>query len=1029
MKHLLSNIGGILCSMLLFSTASRSQSSPDVKFDHISLKDGLSNFTITSIVQDKQGFLWFGTEDGLNKFDGNTFDHFIYSPSDTTGLPSPKINALCVDKTNRIWIATRVGLVIHDPYSGSLRRKQVSKGTGDEVLSLFEDPNGTMWIGTTTGVFRYSPENDSIIHEKQFGLVKIRCFAEDSSGALWVGTTANGVRRYDKTNNRLTKFERTRSDTTLLSSNEITALTVDTRGTVWIGTSQGICTFEIGSQQFHKRFGFPIIPIDEGIVDILSDHKGNIWIGTARVGLVKYDPLQKTFFRFGHEAENPHSLDKSRIQRLFEDDGNILWVSTYRGGLNRYDPDRDYFVNIRPSTRAGSGLSAGQVYAICEDRNKEVWIGTIGGGLNRYNPVTGKFTYYRMLRKNAPTIQSDDSLAAPSEAILSLYEDSFGTMWIGAADALYRYNRQKDSFEHFITPRPEGGVRLQGNVKCIGEDAVGNIWIGTHGGGVHRFEAATKTFITYRNDPANPKSLSGNIVWAICKDSRGVLWFGTFGAGISRYNPATNDFTRINGAQPSSGPSSVYCITEGPDSALWIGTFAGGMHRLDPLTLQLSSFLKKDGLPNNFVKAILPDNHGALWLATDLGLSRFDMFTKTFRNYTKEDGLHDNVFLSGAYHRGKSGRLYVGGENGLTMFSPDSIQENSHVPPIVLTRVQVFDRPYRDRGMPWLTEGVTVNYNENFLQFEFAALDYANPSRHRYEYIMEGFDRDWIQSGQRRYARYTNLPPGTYTFRVKGSNNHNVWNDKGTAVTVTVTPPFWARWWFRVLAAIVAIGVLVIAYNFRVNKLLELERLRVRIASDLHDDIGSSLTRISLQSELIKEEIEPEERDRYLSNIAATSRDLVSTMSDIVWSIDARNDTWGSLLDKMKGSAVTMLSMKGIELNFAHSGFDIKKKLPTDLRENLYLICKESVNNIAKHSTAHNVSITLRNDHDKCTMIISDDGQGMSEQLLAAAQSGMSMGKSGHGFRNMRMRAERFGATIEWVNDHGLKLILTMKPV
>ncbi len=1029
MKRFLSIVRGILCPMLILSAASPAQSPPDVKFDHITLKDGLSNFTVTSIVQDKQGFLWFGTEDGLNKYDGNTFDQFIYSPTDTTALPSPKINALCVDRTNAIWIATRVGLAIHDPHTGLLKRTRIARTAEPEVLSLHEDREGTMWIGTTSGVFRKTHELDSITYEEQFGTERIRCFAEDSSGSLWIGTAANGLLRYNNASKQLTPFRRTSTDTSSLSSNAINALAVDARGTLWIGTTQGVCTHEIATGQFRKRIGLPMIPPDEAIVDLLSDHKGNIWIATGRTGLVKYDAQRQAFFQFGHEAGNPHSLDKSRIQRLFEDDGDILWVSTYRGGLNRYDPDRDYFVNIRPSTRAGSGLGAGPVYAICEDRNREVWIGTVGGGLNRYNPATGKFKYYHQLRRNAPTIQSDDSLAAPSEAILSLYEDRFGILWVGAADALYRYNRSRDSFEPFLTPRIEGGQRLQGNVKCIGEDASGNIWIGTHGGGVHRFERATNTFVTYRNDPANPKSLSGNIVWAICKDSRGTLWFGTFGAGISRYNPTTNDFTRISSAQPSAGPSSVYCITEGPDSALWIGTFAGGMHRLDPLTLQLKSFLKKDGLPNNFVKAILPDNHGALWLATDLGLSRFDMFTKAFRNYTKEDGLHDNVFLSGAYHRGKSGRLYVGGENGLTMFSPDSIQANSHVPPIVLTRVQVFDRPYGERGMPWLTDGITVNYNENFLQFEFAALDFANPSRHRYEYIMEGFDRGWIQSGQRRYARYTNLPPGTYTFRVKGSNNHDVWNHKGTAVTVTVIPPFWERWWFRVFAAVLVIGILVAAYNYRVNKLLELERLRVRIASDLHDDIGSSLTRISLQSELIKEEIEPEERDRYLSNIAATSRDLVSTMSDIVWSIDARNDTWESLFDKMKGSAVATLSMKGIELNFAYSGFDIKKKLPTDLRENLYLICKEAVNNIAKHSTARNVNITLRNDHDKCTMIISDDGQGMSEKVLQAARNGTSMGKSGHGLRNMRLRAERFGGTVDWVNDNGLTLLLTMKPV
>ncbi len=1021
--------------LLLVPVLCAAQLPPDLKFDHISLKEGLSNFTATAIAQDKQGFLWFGTEDGLNKYDGYAFDQFLYEPSNTSGLPSPKITSLCVDGSGKLWIGTQGGLVVFDPMTGVFTRKNIQprewKGaTIVAINDLFEDSKGTIWIATATGAFRFGPRDTTCHYESLGGAATVRCFAEDSTGSVWIGTMGAGLFRVDTASHRAHKLA--------VPENDITTLVVDSRNVLWIGTPTGLCRLDTRNDRF-LRYSYNPRKLnsleDDTIVDLLVDRRGNLWVGTMSIGLRKYDPLTDTFFRFEHEPGNPHSLDKTRIQRLFEDNGGLLWVSTYRGGLNRYDPARDQFVNIRPATETAKGLSARSVYAICEDKVGDVWIGTVGGGLNRYNPVTGQFKVYPRLRKTALTLrrgETTDTLATKTEAILSLFEDSSGNLWIGSADALYQYDRSRDRFIAFPSPKTETGSRFQTNVKCIGEDTDGNIWIGTHGGGVHRFDKATKTFHTYRADPDNPGSLSGMVVWAICRDHAGSMWFGTFGAGVNRYNRATDDFTRFPADKTSplfSGLGSVYCIVEGPDSALWIGSFAGGMHRFDPRSSAVTTYIKRDGLPNNFVKAIVPDARGFLWASTDLGLSRFDPRAGSFRNYTHEDGLHDDVFLSGAYHRGRSGRLYFGGENGLTMFYPDSIRENGYVPPVVLTRAYVFDRQYAARGMGWISEGMNLPYNQNFLQFEFAALDYLNPARQQYQYIMEGFDRDWIHSGNRRSARYTNLPPGSYTFRVKGTNSDGKWNAEGASLAITITPPFWERWWFRLLVGSLILLALWGTYQYRVNKLLEVERLRIRIASDLHDDIGSSLTKISLQSELIREGIEPEERENYLKGIATMSRDLISTMSDIVWSIDARNDTWGNLFQKMRDSAVEVLSMKGVELSFAHSGFDAKKRIPPDVRENLYLICKEAVNNAAKYSHATRVSIILRNDHDQFTMVIADDGEGIQEELLEAAREGKRNGRSGHGLRNMRMRAGRFGGTVDWVNDNGLKIVLSAKPM
>lgn len=489
--------------VLFLPTLCVAQLRPDLKFDHISLKEGLSNFTVTAIVQDKQGFLWFGTEDGLNKYDGYTFEQFLFEPSNAVGLPSPKITSLCVDRSGKLWIGTQGGLVVYDPMTGAFLRRKIHLPTWKEpaivaIHDLFEDRKGKIWVATASGAFWLGSQDTAFQFESSVGDLPVRCFAEDSTGSLWIGTMDGSVFRVDNARQRLKKF--------VVAASDITALAVDDRNVLWIGTSNGLCSINTHDDRFHRYLYNPKNPNsleDDTIIDLLVDRRGNLWAGTMSIGLRKYDPATDTFFRFEHEPGNPHSLDKTRIQQLFEDNGGLLWVSTYRGGLNRYDPGRDQFVNIRPATETVKGLSARSVYAICEDMYGEVWIGTVGGGLNRYNPVTGRFKVYLRLRKAAPTLrrsETTDTLATKTEAILSLFEDSSGELWIGSADALYLYDRTRDRFDAFPTPRTGTGTRFQTNVKCIGEDPKGNLWIGTHGGGVHRFDKSTKTFRTYRCD-------------------------------------------------------------------------------------------------------------------------------------------------------------------------------------------------------------------------------------------------------------------------------------------------------------------------------------------------------------------------------------------------------------------------------------------------------------------------------------------------------------------------------------------------
>ena len=984
---------------------------PDLAFEHISVSQGLSNFTVTAMAQDKQGFLWLGTEDGLNKYDGYTFQQYLHNPYDSTTLPAPQVSCLLVDHTGTLWVGTPGGeIMIGDPARGDLHRRAINtpgrEGPPQSVGKFYEDRKGVVWVATYDGVFRFDRPSDTFHPVEGMSHVIATSFAEDSDEHVWIGLSSGGLLRWDRGTHVVTRYTSTPGRTTTLPSNSVFRLAVDRQGVLWAATGAGLCRYDGTTDSFHRYIADPAVPNSlaaDIILDLLADSRGNIWVGTFHLGLQLYDPVSDTFFRYEHEPDNPRSLDESRIQCLFEDRQGNVWVSTYRSGLNRYDPASARFHTLRASGGTGGNVLAAPVYAIWEDLQKDVWIGTFGGGLNRYNPETGTFRVYT----------AGTGTGLRSDAILSLFESRDGRIWVGGAEALYWYDRQHDRFHPVSCNRASGVPGSE--VKSLLEDPSGDLWVGFNAQGIFRVHPPTMNAREYFTDARPGKPASIGAVWTLHADHAGTLWAGSFGDGIYRLDRAKDLFSKIilpPGTPRTLTMGAIYCITEGPDSMLWVGTFTEGLNRFDRRTYATTTYRKLNGLPNNFVKGIIPDGKGHLWLSTDYGLSRCDLRTMTFRNYAVEDGLRGNVFLSGAYHRGRSGLFYFGGNGGVTFFHPDSIRENTAVPPVVITAVRVFDSPLETPTSA--APPMTLSYDRNFLSFEFVGIDFACAQELRYAYRLDGVDRDWIQAGTKRYARYTQLPPGEFIFRVRVANNDGVWGET-TSLPFTITPPYWDQWWFRTLVVVAAITLLALLYRYRVNKLLDIERLRVRIASDLHDDIGSSLTKISLQSELIQEGVEPREMNRYLGNIAAMSRELVTTMSDIVWSIDARNDTWGSLLDKIRDTALGVLGVRGIELQFAHSGLDARRRIPVDVRENLYLICKEAVNNIARHAAARNVSMVIRNDYDKFSIVIADDGQGWPANDRHV----------GHGLRNMQMRAERLGGHVEFPAGAGGRVVLT----
>ncbi len=996
----------------------------DMKFERISVGQGLSNITVGSITQDKHGFLWFGTEDGLNRYDGYTFMVFREEEDDSASLPGSLISTVYADRHGTVWVAPlNKGLCKYDPTRNAFARCKLSlrpdgSAAWINATQIFEDRQNRLWLCTNAGLWHYDADRDTFVrfeHDTDEGKLlahtSIRSVSIDRWGMWWIGTNTEGLFSYDTESNAVRRYTSRQDKLFAPIDNEIITLCADRRGYVWLGTLRGAYRLNTSTgvlESFASRFRTPVHLVDGIILDVQEDSKGNVWVGTFHGGLYRYVPAADTFLNFKHDPDDLRSLISNRVERIFEDKTGSMWFASYRAGLSKYTPVTDPFFRFKMATPRRPGITGEAVYAVAQDSSGRFLFGTNEQGLTVFDPTTGTYAAF-----SAPN--------APRYGTLAICVDRSGGVWANEGARFVRFDRRTNRFTT-IPLRAKNTLPINAEVKCITQDHEGNIWVGLNEGGLFRIEPSTMRTTHYTHSPADSTSLPWPAVWCVVEDSKNTLWVGTFGGGIARFNRQSNNFTRFQSRErdPASlSGNHVYSITEDSEGFLWVGTFARGVNRFDPRTKTFKRFSEKDGLPNNFVKAVLPDGHGNLWISTDRGIARLDPRTWTFTNRTVVDGLHGDVFLSGGYCRTREGMLIFTGMNGATGFFPDSIASIATPPPIVLTSFQVYDKPFPLERAVYAMESIMLDHDQDFISFEFAALDFTAPDRNRYRYKLEGLDTGWVEGGARRFARYTHLPPGKYTFRVIGANKDGVWNEAGTSLTITITPPFWSTWWFRgaALVALVVFGLLL--YNYRVNRLLEIERLRVRIASDLHDDIGSSLTKISLQSELIQEGIEPQEMTTYLKNIGRMSRELVTAMSDIVWSIDARNDTAEHLLDKMRNFAASTLAVKDVQFTFAHSGLDPAKKLPVDVRENLYLIFKEAINNIARHAEASSVSIILRNDTDRFSMFIIDDGKGWSgaERL------------SGHGVKNMKMRAQRLRGTIEFVKDEGTRVVLSMKRI
>ncbi len=802
-------------------------------FTHLTLDDGLSSNLVQAVLQDRQGFLWFGTLEGLNRYDGYDITVYRPEPGNPDSLSDTVINGLYEDRSGNLWVATTNGLNRFDPATERFTRYQhdpadptsVSGNSFTVADGFYEDQAGHLWFGTWTGgLTRFDPATERFTHyqhdpEDPDSLINdfIIKMAPSADGTrLWL-VTPDGLDMLDMTTEKFTHYRHDPANPKSLSHPEINSVYETTLGeqpVVWVGAGDGTLNqFDPVRERFthHAIANTKITAIyeaDDGMLwlgtqgegvflfdplsgdvvqrhqnepgnpdslganlvnHIYKDQSGTLWIATYTGGVSRLDPWQKPFHLYRHQPENPDSLSSSEIYALDLDDDGILWIGTVDAGLNRFDPQTETFTRYLHDADNPDSLSNNIVTDVVADSRGLVWVATVGGGLNKFDPKTETFTHYRANQNNPDSPLSD--------GVLVLFEDSTGMLWVGTADAgLSRFDPESEQFTHYQPDPTRAGSLSDGSISALAEDSQGYIWVGGKQG-VDRFDPETKQFTNYRHDADDPHSISHNYAKSIYEDDKGFIWFAT----------------------------------------------DVGLNKFDPQREQFHHYFTRDGLPHDQVGSIIADDEGTLWLGTSGGLSRFDPQHETFRNYNQHDGLQGDVFAPYAAARSPDGTLYVGGSNGLSVFHPAELTTNPHAPPVVLTEFQLFNEPVAPGDSSLLPQQIgfvdviTLAHDQSVIGFEFVALNYTAPARNQYAYMLEGFDQDWIPTdSRRRFAHYTNLDPGRYTFRVKASNNDGIWNETGTAVTLIVTPPWWETTWFYGLVLALGAGLVLGGVQWRI---------------------------------------------------------------------------------------------------------------------------------------------------------------------------------------------------------------------
>ncbi|MGH1366236.1 MAG: ligand-binding sensor domain-containing protein [Calditrichia bacterium] len=1044
-----------LICFLLFAVALNAQQET-LRFKKYSIDDGMLQSTVNATLQDSRGFVWFATQVGLNRFDGNTFKAYKNIPGDSTSLSNNWIWMISEDSQQRLWIGTFHGGLNQYRHATDdfLRYHYVENDTitlsNTAAWSILERPDGKLWVGFDKDIALLDPEKKSFYHiDLPGGNHHGFSLDEDRDGNIWIASTL-GIFQMHPASHELTYYPFF-PETPDRSSGTITRMLLDREQRVWFGTNEGVYLLDVSdvhpkyrtlsSYLEKKNYSFKS---PQFITYMARSNNSSFWIGT-RDGLYQTtigksaDEISAKYVT--HDKTRPGSLSHNYILSAYENKAEDLWIGT-RNGVNYSHPAMRKFKHVPPRPSTPGGLNHPNIMTIMEDSDKNLWVGTYGG-VNLLNKKTNKYRVFNH-SSSSPT-------SLPYDYVLIIREDHLGNLWIGTnGGGIARLNPEERKraasgrqprFLSYRSINSDTTSPASNVIYAIYQAPDSSLWFG-HAGGISLYNYSEDKFQRFA-DETNTRGLVHRHVYNLLIDRQGRFWAATAN-GLNLFNSETQLFEphfHDPKNKMSLNSSFIVSLFESKAGELWVTT-STGLNKLLRETgkkgeLQFQRISVQDGLPDGFVYCMLEDQSGNLWVSANKGLTRItisDSLPKML-SYSVEDGLQSNEFSQNAAYLAKDGRMYFGGINGYNVFHPDSIQNDETPPNIALTDFKILNESVATsiNGETPLnspineTDKIELSYRDDVISFEFSALSYASPHKNHYAYKMEGFDHDWIMSGNRRFATYTNLDPGDYTFRVKGSNSDNIWNEEGTTLNITITPPPWKTWWAYLLYSCLCLGLVLSYVQFQIRKerrireekiriqqakIEERERVRKESSADFHDEAGNIITKIKLFTELARRKsIKDEQLGEYLQKIDEHTKTLSSGMRDFIWVLDPEKDSLYETILRLKDFGNSMYEHSDYHFTTVGPEASMREETLTLLqRRSIILIFKEAMNNCLKYASGKTVVLSAILTHRELMIEFKDDGRGFDAKEK----------KSGYGLKNMRNRAEKIGAKLDISSENGL---------
>jgi len=842
-------------------------------FKHLGIQNGLSSNIINQIVEDSYGFIWIATPNGLNRFDGSKVITFYFNPADTGSIPSNNVPTLAIDRAGNLWVGTKEGLCRFNYGTEKFERHlQYGPEERNYISMLYVDKMDLLWVGTEHGLFVYNKRTNvfsRMFTDNTMNFFAPLSYAEFGNGTLLVGTWEKGFYHFSKDRRTQTRqtiplisgaFGAAIPASAEIGINTINSMLIDKNNTVWMATRYGVIkareTTEFGISKYNYSFftgiSAPGINVAVNTHSLCEDNNGYMWIGTEQ-GLYIYNPATQSNTYYSNDPSDPNSISNNDIRYIFKDRNGNIWIGTYQGGVNIYSPNQKRFQDYFPALNNSSNQKTRYVKSIYQDRKGFIWIGT-DMGLYKFSErgeMLKSYTY----KANDPTTINIGGVAA-------IYQDREGRLWVGTwGGGMHLLNTETGAIKRLPwieevhdNPLTQGDL----NARSIAEDSKGNLWIGNMRGILDKYNPKTGVFEHFKIKLSNMNINA--IIRVVLVDKEDNVWMGTEGSGLIKLDTKTKKLFRygtISNTNHESNTSlnslDAYSLYFSPDNKLWIGT-SNGVNVLDLKTQKFKYYTVKDGLTSNIVYSILPDDAGNIWFSTLNSISMFNMNRKVFINYDNRDGIRVN---SEAGFKSPTGWLFFGGVNGINAINPSSIKENFVIPPIVFTDLKILNKSVAvARGSVLeksinLIDEIELPYNQNIFSLEFAAINYVNTEKNQYACKLEGFDKDWVQLGSVNEARYTNLNPGKYTFRVIASNNDGIWNESGRTLRITILPPWWKTLWFRLLTILAVFLIIVSWILVRTIRLRQQQKQLKKLVIERTEEIEAQKIKLQDQTNIL----------------------------------------------------------------------------------------------------------------------------------------------------------------------------------